>query len=146
MDMGNDETAENQEELHLVMEQNQIITNQATDMISEWDIAKDMITCPESRLKKFGYTPAYQGFEHLVANVDTYHIHPHDIPKLVKAMRATRNGKGTILAEVRAQNGMGQYTWCRFQVVSQGDEQGQPVKIVGIITDIDDKKEMLEEL
>ncbi|MFR2848972.1 MAG: diguanylate cyclase domain-containing protein [Hungatella hathewayi] len=144
--MGNDETAENQKELHLTMEQNQIIMDQTTDMILEWDIVEDTITCSENWLKKFGYTPVYQGFEHLAANADMYHIHPHDIPKLVKAMRAIRDGKGTILAEARVQNSMGQYIWCRFQAMSQGDEQGRPVKAVGIITDIDDEKKMLEEL
>ena len=144
--MGNDEIDENQKELHLTMEQHQIILNQTTDIILEWDIVKDTVTCSGNWLNKFGFSPVYRGLEHLEEHAEMYHIHPHDVHKLASAMRDIRDGKGTIQVEARIQNSRGQYVWCRFQGMSQGDEQGRPVKAVGMITDIDDEKKMLEEL
>ena len=122
--MGNDEIDENQKELHLTMEQHQIILNQTTDIILEWDIVKDTVTCSGNWLNKFGFSPVYRGREQLEEHAEMYHIHPHDVHKLASAMRDIRDGKGTIQVEARIQNSRGQYVWCRFQGMSQGMSRG----------------------
>ena len=43
------------EELKMSLERYQIILNQATDIIFEWDIKSDTLTCSPNWVKKFGY-------------------------------------------------------------------------------------------
>ena len=40
-------------------------------------------------------------------------------------------------AELRIANAEGRYIWCRIRATTQFDQEGKPVKAVGVILDID---------
>lgn len=132
------------EELRLTMERHQIILDQTTDVIFEWDMQKDRIIYSGNWYKKFGYTPQYDGLE---SGDEVFcHIFPADVPVLRGAMATIKGGDGYAEVEIRIQHAEGRYIWCRIRATAQYDGSGRPFKAVGIITDIDTEKKMIDEL
>ena len=48
--------------------------------------------------------------------------------------------------EVRIANAQGKYLWCRIRVTTQFNEEKKPVRVIGVIIDIDDEKRRIKEL
>lgn len=138
------ESRNTREEQRLSLELHQIIMDQATDIIFVWDFQNDTMSYSSNWEKKFGYKPSYHGLDKL----DTvfHHIHPDDVPALKDIMLAVKNGNSFTTAEARIQNSEGRYIWCRFRSTDQYDEAGKPLKAVGVITDIDEEKRMIDDL
>ena len=132
------------EELRLSLELHQIIMDQAADILFVWNFASDTMTYSSNWVKKFGYPPVYHGLAHR----DTVfrHIHPEDASSLAAIMAAAKNGNAFSTAEARIQNAEGTYVWCRFRATDQYDEAGTPMRAVGVITDIDREKRIIENL
>lgn len=132
------------EELRLSLERHKIIMDQTADIIFEWNIADDTLVYSGNWVKKFGYDP-------ITTNISvelslTPHIHPDDIQAFLTLMESARNGKPYSIAEFRIQNAEKRYVWCRIRATDQFDAAGNPLKAIGVITDIDDEKKMIEDL
>lgn len=135
---------EDREELRLSLERHRIIMDQATDIIFEWDILNDKITYSSNWKKKFGYDPRYTGIHQQLAGFAR--IHPDDVSVLTALIADTKRGVEYSTAEIRIQNAEEQYIWCRIRATDQYDEAGKPIKAVGVITDIDKDKRMIDDL
>ena len=138
------ESRKDREELRLSLERHRIILNQTTDIIFEWDIEKDSIFYSANWQKKFGYDPNCH-----ITNRDlsfARHVHPDDISVLKRLMSNAKAGMSVSDAEIRIQNADGIYIWCRIRYTDQYDSTGKPIKAVGVITDIDDDKKMIDDL
>lgn len=142
--MDDTESRNAREEQRLSLELYQIIMDQATDILFVWDFQSDTMSYSSNWEKRFGYQPYCQG----LARADTVlrHIHPEDISELTEVMLAAKNGEPFSTVEIRVQNAEGQYVWCRFRATDQYDDSGRPLKAVGVITDIDEEKRMIDEL
>ena len=136
--------ADEQKELYLTMEQHQIILNQTTDIIFEWNYSDDTMVFSGNWRKKFGYLPEYRGMEEL--GTATSHIHHHDRSVLIEGMKEIKSGREFVQTEARVRKESGQYIWCRFRAISQYDADGRPRKAVGIITDVDAEKKKMDDL
>ena len=138
------QTKQEQEQLRLTMERHQIIMDQTNDIIFEWDIAEDTISYSSNWFHKFGYLPIEEQISIKIPQAS--HILPEDIPTFVKLMRDVASGLPYREAELRIANSDGRYIWCRIRATTQFDDNGKPVKAVGVILDIDSEKRRAQDL
>lgn len=132
------------EELRLSLERHQIILDQTADIIFEWDMVSDSLIYSGNWIKKFGYEPVSSRIS--VEIPLKSHIHPEDLPIFMSFMGAVRGGKIYSTAEFRIQAADQGYIWCKIRATDQYDSSGRPIKAIGIITDIDDEKKMIDDL
>lgn len=135
---------EEHEKLRLSLEQHQIIMDQTTDVIFEWDIRADVLTFSSNWRKKFGYDPIREQISRKIPQ--SRNIHKEDIPAFVKIMRDTAAGVPYSEAEFRIRDIWGNFTWSRIRATVQYDLHRQPVKAVGVISDIDTEKKQKQRL
>ena len=133
-----------QEELRLSLERHQVIMNQATDIIFEWDIPKDTLSFSSNWKKRFGYEPISTQISGRIPLSDN--IHGEDMPAFVKIMRDTAAGVPYSETEFRIRDKTGRYFWCRIRATTQYSSEGQPIKAVGVIVDIDAEKKQRQAL
>ena len=138
------ERKQQQEELRLSLERHQVIMNQTTDIIFEWDIRKDTLDFSTNWRKKFGYDPIREGIGRKVPL--SKNIHPDDMPAFVKIMEDTAAGIPYSEAEFRIRDALGSFIWSRIRATTQYDMQGKPIKAVGVILDIDADKRQKQRL
>lgn len=127
-----------QEALRLSLERYQVVIDQATDIIFEWDLQKDTLSFSSNWRKKFGYDPIRREISKRIPR--SHNIHPKDQATFVTLMKDTAAGVPYSEAEFRIQNSGGCYLWCRIRATTQFDEDHRPIKAVGIIADIDEEK------
>lgn len=135
---------EMEEELRLSLERHRIIIDQSSDVIFEWDIREDKLYCAPNWVKKFGPPPPEEHFSRQVRLPRM--IHPNDVDTVRSAMEALAGGTPYVEMEVRMRGLSGEYLWCRVRVTAQADADGQPIKVVGLITDIDADKRYRQQL
>lgn len=133
-----------QEELRLSLERHQVIMDQATDIIFEWDIRADTLLFSQNWRKKFGYDAINRQISGKIPLSNN--IHPDDMPAFVKIMRDTALGVPYSETEFRIRNTGGIYLWCRIRATAQYDENKRPIKAVGVIVDIDREKRQQQAL
>ncbi len=135
---------EAQENLRLSLERHEIIMDQTTDIIFEWDIKKDTLIFSHNWQKKFGYEPMTENIStDIVAHS---HILPSDIPAFTGILEDIRQGSPYVETEVRIKKADALYIWCRIRITAQYDENCRPFKAVGVIVDIDSEKRHSQEL
>lgn len=127
-----------QEELQMSLERHRIILDQTNDVIFEWDIAADTLELSNNWEKKYGYKPITERFSERIAMAS--HINPDDVPDTMKLLRAVKGGQSFGEVEFRLADDTGRYAWRKVRVKTQFNSQGKPVKVIGILTDIDDEK------
>lgn len=135
---------EEQLKLNLLMQRHEIIMNQTNDIIFEWDIREHTLNFSSNWQKKYGYVPITEN-----VNFNTFnssHVLPEDSVKLDKLMADLSSGAGYGEIELRVANAKGKYIWSKIRATTQFDEQGVPVKAVGVIVDIDSEKRKYEDL
>ncbi|WP_238121277.1 MULTISPECIES: diguanylate cyclase [unclassified Xanthobacter] len=113
----------------------------ANDGIWDWHIPSDAIFFSARAYRMLGYTPlddapTLSRFREL--------IHPEDLPIAVQAFRDHAEGRHSLYqCELRGRHRNGAHVWllARGKIVER-NEQGQPVRIVGTITDVSQKKHL----
>lgn len=133
-----------EEELRLSLERHQVIMNQATDIIFEWNISSDTMEFSPNWKKKFGYDPIDTDISRCIPCSDN--IHKDDMAVFRKLMRDTAAGVPYSEAEFRIRDMEGQFYWCRIRATVQYDGDKCPVKAVGVIVDIDEEKKQKQVL
>ena len=94
--------------------------------------------------KRFGYQPITENASRMLPVVS--HIHPDDVMQISTLVQAACAGEGYIQAELRFAEANGRYRWCRVRATTQLDAKHHPVKVVGVITDIDNEKRATQKL
>lgn len=133
-----------QEELRLTLERHQIIMDQATDIIFEWDIPQDVLHFSQNWNKRFGYDAVRENISHRIPH--SKNIHEADMPAFIKIMKDTAKGVPYSETEFRIRDIAGTYMWCRIRATVQYDANGNPIKAVGVIVDIDEEKRQKQKL
>lgn len=141
-----DDTAgkEAQEGLRLSLERHEIIMDQTTDIIFEWDIKKDTFIFSHNWQKKFGYEPMTENIS--TGSIAHSHILSSDLPAFTGILEDIRQGSPYVETEVRIKKADALYIWCRIRMTAQYDENCEPFKAVGVIVDIDSEKRHSQEL
>lgn len=131
---------EEREALRLSLERHQIIMDQTTDIIFEWNIPKDTLLFSSNWRKKFGYDAVHEEISKRIPL--SANIHPDDMPAFVKIMEDSAAGSPYSETEFRIRDALGNYIWSRIRASVQYDMRHVPIKAVGVISDIDsDKKQ-----
>lgn len=133
-----------QEELRLSLERHQVILDQTTDTIFEWDILQDTLSFSANWKKRFGYDAINMQISQKIPL--SKNIHPDDMPAFVKLMKDTAAGVPYSETEFRIRNLTGRYDWSRIRATAQYDTDGCPIKAIGVIVDIDEEKKQKQEL
>lgn len=113
----------------------------ANDGIWDWHIPSDAVFFSNRAHRMLGYDPAAAPRQ-----LSAYQamIHPDDLPALVKSFRDHAEGRHLFYqSEMRVRHRNGSYLWLlnRGKVVEQ-DAAGQPVRAVGTLTDISQRKHL----
>ncbi|MEG0177515.1 diguanylate cyclase [Anaerorhabdus sp.] len=133
-----------EEMLRLTLEKYEVISNQTTDVLFEWDLIEDDITFSNNFFLKFGYEPIC---ENISKNFPiTANVHPEDAKYFMKAMTDIKSGKLSIEEEFRIRNNNDSFIWCKIRSTTQFDEDKNPIKAIGLIVDIDEEKRQRQRL
>lgn len=132
------ERKKEQEELRLTLERHQVIMDQTTDIIFEWDIVQDTLSFSPNWRKKFGYEPIHKHISRLLPR--SGNIHSEDMSAFLKIMKDTAAGIPYSEAEFRIGDSAGRYLWYKIRATAQYNDDHQPIKAVGVIIDIDVEK------
>ena len=138
------EAKKTREELRLTLERHQIIMSQSTDILFEWDLINDTLIYSDNWEKKFGYKMIDHGLSQVIEQ--DIHVHPDDLEVFYQLIGQAQNGVAKSTAEFRIQDINGQYIWCRVRATDQYDVDGRAIKAVGVISDIDAEKQMIDSL
>ncbi len=133
-----------QDRLQFMLERNEIIMNQSDDIIFEWDFIQDTVSCSSKWEQRFGYPLATENFSKNIYRMS--YFHPDDLQKLVQSMRRVRGGGSHLEEELRIINASGRYTWNRIRATLQRDKKGTPLRVIGVIVDIDSTKRVAQQL
>lgn len=133
-----------QEELRLTMERYRIIQDQTNDILFEGDLATETVVYSPNWEKKFGNQPIC---DHILSKLQTAsHLFPEDVSHLVDRIREIQAGASYGEIELRIANADGRYLWCRVRMTTQFNDEKKPVRVVGVIMDIDTEKRRIQEL
>ncbi len=138
------EVRDAQEKLRLSLEHLEIIMNQSSDIIFEWDLIADSISFSPNWLEKFGYAPHYDG--RLQKEEMLHNFYPDDVEPMAAFMEEAKRGISDSVIDVRIRSLKDQYIWCRIRAATQYSAENTPLRAVGTISDIDEEKRMVEEL
>lgn len=138
------EQRKQREALRLSLERHQVIMDQGTDIIFEWDIAADTLTFSNNWSKKFGYPAIREGISSRIPQ--SPNIHPDDMMAFISIMTDTAAGVPYSETEFRIRNERGKFTWCRIRATTQYDNDRRPLRAVGVIVDIEEEKKRRQEL
>lgn len=119
------------------LERHQVIMNQTNDIIYEWNIKDDSIEYSSNLYKHFGSN--YQGKVKVNRALKYDSIHPKDRDKIKKAIDDILSGEEFVETEVRIKDVTATHRWYRVRMSSIFNEYHEPVKVVGIIINIDDE-------
>ena len=133
-----------EEDLRLSLERHRIIMEQTSDVIFEWDIRSDTLRCSSNWEKSFGYLPLQGHLRQYIETTDN--IHPDDRAALLAAMDMLTSGAPYAEMELRLRSKLDDYLWRRIRATAQTDAAEVPIKVVGIITDIDADKRHQQQL
>lgn len=137
------DTKKNQEQLAISEQRYEIILSQTQDIIFELDCKTFEIYYSANFEKKFGYQIPVKGFPDSMFATDI--IYEADKAKLRRKFQGLLSGDGHMSHEYRIKHKDGRYTWVDVHATVMRDSGGQPIKILGIITDIHARKtEILE--
>jgi len=127
-----------QHSLEQALHRNQVVLEQTTSAMFEWDLTTDRLICTDKVRQRFGYEVEGEQYSRRMAGANNFH--PDDLPMLRAKIRALREGKATDVADVRIANSMGRYSWSRIRASAVSGEDGRVARLVGIVYDIDDLK------
>lgn len=133
-----------EEKLRLALECHQIIMDQVTDIVFEWDIREDSLNFSPNWRKRFGYDAICERISSRIPL--SRNIHEEDMPAFIKIMEDTARGVPYSETEFRIMDRRGTYTWSRIRATTQYDADGSPVRAVGVIVDIDREKRQKQKL
>ena len=110
----------------------------------DWNIRTDVVYFSPQWIRLLGYRP-----EEVTESAAFFYsiLHPDDLPRMTDVLQAHLDGRTPVKElEVRLRQKSGEYRWYldRGKVVAR-DEQGHPLRMVGTITDITERKQVERE-
>jgi PAS domain S-box/diguanylate cyclase (GGDEF) domain len=133
-----------QQELQMQQERYRIITEQLNDVFFEYNFDNDTMYASSRWEELFGYP--LQG-KHVMSSVLTGdYVYDDDKEILTKILSRANEGIPTSELEVRIRKAGGGYIWTSISTTIICDDAGKPVKVIGKIADIDERKREREKL
>lgn len=126
---------ETERELRHSLKQHQIILDQTTDILFEWDVAADTFSFSGNWAKKFATDLITQNVSRILDHAP--HVYPEDQPVFADMLRKMMKGERYLERSLRLVDGGQKVLWHRMRLTGLTDEAGNFVRAVGVITDID---------
>lgn len=128
-----------QQELYANLERYRTILEAMDSIIFEWNPETDQAYFSQKWESFFGYPPLTANVTERLAAAS--HFHPEDLPVVIQMFQDMKNGVHNFKTlEVRIANANGRYHWIRMRKTAVRDGVGDLLKVVGILTCIDDEK------
>lgn len=131
-----------QEELKINEERYRIISEQSDDIIFDYNLKNKTIFHSSNYFKKFGYQPTYTHYPNSV--LERKIIHSDDINNFLNIFSEISSGNANSENEIRMLTKDGNYIWCLMQANAIFNDNGEPIRAIGKIVDIDSQKKELE--
>ncbi|MBD2570346.1 PAS domain-containing protein [Anabaena lutea] len=133
-----------QEALRISEERWRLATSAALDAIWEWDAASNMTTFSERWFSLLGEKP--RSFT-MTRSEWASRLHPDDYERVIKSVENhLLNKTPKYHSEYRVRHQDGSYKWVASQAIAQWDQQGNPIRMIGSIADITERKQTEEAL
>ena len=118
---------------------------ESSDGVWDWKIADEKVLFSPQLSRLLGYGPDEMGDD-----LDKWkdNIHPNDAPRVFKVLEEHLSGKRhRFEAEYRLRNRNGHYIWVQDRgKVCEHDDEGRPVRAIGLVHDITEQKHIEVEL
>lgn len=139
---------EMEKELRLSLDRYQIITNQTNDVIFEWDILQDSLEVTSNWEKKFGTRRFHNGgsLYEILRNEDLPVFAPEDMHLVYETIHKIKEGQPYLELEIRICHENRSHIWCRIRMTQQFGQDGNAVKVIGVLIDIDREKKRTQSL
>lgn len=131
-----------EEKLKLSLERYQIIMDQTNDVVFEWDLRQDQLKISNNWEKKFErrYWNSDDGFLAFIEH-ESSPFFIEDRPSLMEAIKTICTCEDTYKEqEIRIKNKEDVFIWCRIRMSAIYDNSHVPIKIIGVLIDIDQEK------
>jgi len=133
---------ESQKQIRLVADRLQLALDAGEIGYYEWDIEKDEMNCNNLYKKIFGFSDNH----HPTYNDFSSKILPKDIENRKKTINRALKVGGVYNAEYRVLHPNNEIRWIKSFGKGVYNENGKPVKLIGMILDITEHKQFAEEL
>lgn len=114
------------------------IIDMSDNIIFEWNFSNNEVTFSNNFNKKFSYRAPSDHF------ADSFllkcKVHPEDAERYKADLEKLAKGENFKRNEYRWKNIYGDYIWVLIRTATINDKEGKPVKVVGVIVDIDRAK------
>jgi diguanylate cyclase (GGDEF)-like protein/PAS domain S-box-containing protein len=115
--------------------------NEAVDGLWDWDVETGSLFFSPQLKRMLGYGP-----DEMTPRLETWSgaVHPEDAPRVMGILQAHMEGKrARYEAEYRLRNRNGHYLWVHDRGrVCAFDAQGRPARLVGMVQDISERKQL----
>lgn len=128
------------DEVYLSEERHRTIAELSDNMLFEWDFHKERMYVSPNALAKFELTPS----EATLSNgkfIDSL-MSAEDAEKYKRDINTLLKNKNGYSAEYQLRTKSGAVIWISLRAVCITDRLGEPLRVVGVITDIDNDKKM----
>lgn len=139
-----DQVARDNEALRTSEERYRIVSELSENVIFEYNMQDDSVFHSHNWLDKFGYTPITHDF--IQEAIDRKIVHPDDQETFQTLFTELKNGRKSGGVDLRIRIQDGSYIWCSVQATTIFSDDGKPLKVVGKLTDIDERKRETETL
>ncbi|OPZ89812.1 MAG: Sensor histidine kinase TmoS [Firmicutes bacterium ADurb.Bin419] len=125
-------------ELRLSEERYRMVINNTTDGLWEWDIIEDKINIPSSLKKILSYED--EEISHKAAEFSDL-IHPDEVIIVKEKIKRYLSGETPKLElEFRVKSKSLEYLWIQIRGQAIKDKVGNPVGVIGTVTDVNERK------
>ncbi len=128
------------DEVNLNSQRYRTIANLSDNMLFEWDLHKESMYVSDNTLAKFAINPDIAG----LANgrfLDSL-MSTEDADKYKRDINALLKSKGKMSSQYQIQTKAGATIWASVSATVITDRLGEPLRVIGVITDIDNEKKM----
>ncbi len=129
------------QELYISKEQFDIVKRLTNVIFFEWDVETGTVSHSSNFLDFFYPLDSYEGFPYSLKGYRAFS--QEDAESLITLFEKFRHGLAKSDAEFRAVNRHGESRWYKASMSAILDDSGRPLKVVGILSDIDEQKRKL---
>jgi PAS domain S-box-containing protein len=129
---------ETEQKLYEAEERMRLATQAAGVFAWDVDLLTGTIKYSENMAQLFGYERLPEKYFTVAGATEV--IHPADRERVIRAAQPAFEQTGTFSAECRAEAAGGRYVWVQCNGTVVRDAYGDPVRFVGIVQNIDDRK------
>ncbi|WP_334732366.1 PAS domain S-box protein [Nostoc sp.] len=129
-------------ELSAVQERYQLAIRGIGEGVWDWDLVSDRIIASDRYWEFLGYPLPAENASKFAYKVLREEIHPDDRDLMQLALKGHLEDHLPYEVEFRRRKQSGEYIWCRSRGEAIRDQTGKPIRMVGAIADITERKAM----